>query len=211
MAALALRRFAILGAPLGLGTLAAVHPILADQMVPADQLGIWTLIHTAQIPLAALLGVAVLLLLDGVDGFEARAARLAVVPWIAAFAAFDGLAGLATGALSEYASANPDATVVLLGAARFLTDSPIVAAGLPLMALAFGLVAFGGAAIALHANHLGTAPAIALGAGGVAWTFVHPLVGAPAMALFAFGAFMAERRSAGRSPVRLVAASDAPA
>jgi hypothetical protein len=211
MAALALRRLVIFGAPLGLGALAAVHPILADRMIPADQLGIWTLIHTAQVPLAALLGVAVLLLLDGVEGFEARLARLATVPWIAAFAAYDGLAGLATGALSEYASAHPDAAAIILDAARALTDSPIVAAGLPLMALAFGLVAFGGAGIALHASRLGTASSIALATGGIAWTFIHPLVGAPAMALFALGALMAERRSVGRRAAPLIATGDLPA
>lgn len=203
MPSLVIRRIAVLAAPIGLGLLAAVHPLVADGLVPQPQLWLWNLIHTLQIPLAALLGIALLLLIDGLEDAEATVARIAVVPWVAAFAAFDGIAGLATGALSGYGHAHPGATETVLAIGLDLAAMPIVAAGLPLMALAFGLAAFGGAAIALHRAGVGGSGALAIGVGGVLWTFVHPLVGAPAMLLFAYGAVRAERfRMAGRPSLR---------
>jgi hypothetical protein len=129
-----------------------------------------------------------------------------VVPWIAAFAAYDGVAGLATGALSDFGYAHPGEATIVLEAARAVADSTVVGAALPLMALFFGLIAFGGAAIALHRHGTATAAAVALAVGGIAWTLVHPIVGAPAMVLFAFGAFAAERRSTGVSAARIRAA-----
>jgi len=206
MTALALRRLAVFAPPLILGIFAAIHPIVEDRAIPQHQLALWSLIHTWQIPLAALLGVAILLLLEDITDGEARAARLAVVPWIAAFAAYDGVAGLATGALSGFGYAHPAQAAIVLEAARAVADSTVVAAALPLTALAFSLVAFGGAAIALHRHGTATAAAVALAVGGIAWTIVHPIVGAPAMVLFASGAFAAERRSAGVSSARIRAA-----
>jgi hypothetical protein len=200
----ALRTIAVLAAPVGVGVLAAVHPLVDGTLIPADDLAVWTLIHTLQIPLAALLGIAVLLLLDGLRDAEAAVARLAVVPWVAAFAAFDGVAGLATGALSDYGRANPEHAAVALDIGATLAASPVVSALLPLGAFAASLAVFGGAAVALHRAGTPLAGAVALGVGGALWTFVHPLVGAPAMGLFAFGAVLAlrsERRTRARSAV----------
>jgi hypothetical protein len=196
MAMLILRSALIGGAPIGLGLLAAVHPIVDGTLIPDDRLYVWTVIHTVQIPLAALLGISLMLLLEGVPGTEARIARFAVVPWVAAFAAFDGVAGLATGALSSYGHANPEHAEVMLGVGQTLAGSLIVAAVLPLTALLFALLAFGGGAIALHRIGLAAPAAVLLAGGGIAWTFVHPLVGAPAMACFLIGAVAAERTRA---------------
>jgi hypothetical protein len=209
MTVLAVRRLTLFTPPVVLGIFAAIHPIVEDRAIPQDQLAVWSLIHTWQIPLAALLGVAILLLLENLTDGEARAARLAVVPWIAAFAAYDGVAGLATGALSDFGYAHPADAAIVLEAARAVADSTVVAAALPLMALFFGLVAFGGAAIALHRHGTGTAAAVALAVGGIAWTLVHPIVGAPAMILFAFGAFAAERRSVAATPATVPAVNAA--
>jgi hypothetical protein len=210
MATVILRWVAICAAPVGLAALAAIHPIVVDQLVPANEVGVWTLIHTAQLPLAACLGVAVVLLIDRLDDIEARAARLSVVPWAVAFAAYDGIAGLAAGSLSAYAHANPGTAATVLGVASSLGDSPVVSAVLPLTALAFGLVTFGGAAIALHRAGVGRYAAFAIGAGGITWTFIHPLVGAPAMLLFLAGAVLAERaRRAAPTPSPAVAAGAA--
>ena len=190
------RTMAVLAAPLGLGLLAAVHPLVDGTLIPADDLALWTFIHTLQIPLAALLGIAVLVLLEGIRGSDAAVARLAVVPWVAAFAAFDGIAGLATGALSEYGRANPGLAAVALDIGATLAGSPMVAAVLPLGAFFASLVVFGGAAVALHRAGVPAIGAGSIGFGGAVWTFVHPLVGAPAMALFAFGAVVALRTDA---------------
>jgi hypothetical protein len=202
-----LRRIAIFGAPLGLAGLAAVHPIVGGTLVPEDKLGVWTLIHTLQIPLAALLGVAVVLMLDGLDGVGAKAARLAVIPWVAAFAAFDGIAGLATGALSGYGHLHPTQSTVVIGIAAAVADSPIAAVALPLGASFFALVAFGGAAVALQRAGASGIAALAIGAGGVVWTFIHPLVGAPAMLIFAFGALLVELSALERVPTTVATAN----
>lgn len=206
-----LRIAAILAAPVGLGLLAAVHPIVDGTLVPEDRLFVWTVIHTLQIPLAALLGISLLLLLEGVAGSDARLARLAVVPWAAAFAAFDGVAGLATGALSSYGHANPEHAEVMLGLGQTLAGSLVVAAVLPLTALTFALLAFGGGAIALHRMGLAAPAAVALAAGGITWTFVHPLVGAPAMVVYLIGAVAAERQRARARPFYPADAVGAPA
>lgn len=204
MVSLLIRRLAIFGAPLGLAALAAIHPIVGGALVPEDKLGVWTLIHSLQIPLAALLGIAVLLMLEPLDGVEVRAARLAVVPWVAAFAAFDGVAGLATGALSEYGHGHPADAGLVLDIAAAVTSAPITAAVLPLGALSFALVTFGCAAIALQRAGVGGIGALAIGGGGITWTFIHPLVGAPAMVIFAFGAVLVERSQRPRIPSTVV-------
>ena len=185
-----LRRTTIFGTPIALGTLAAIHP-----MMPADSLGIWNLIHTLQIPLVALLGISVLLMLRGIEGTIASAARLAVVPWVAFFAAFDGVAGLATGALAGFAHEHPETSATVVEATGALGDSVFLAAGLPLGATVFSLVVFGGAAFALHRAGVSLLAAVAITLGGVVWTFVHPLIGTPAMLVFLAGAANVELTS----------------
>jgi len=197
-----LRRIAMIGAPLGLATLAAIHPIVVDELIPGDKLDVWNLIHTMQLPLVALLGVGILLTLDGLKDTEARAARLAIVPWVAAFAAFDAIAGLAAGALSTYGDAHPDEVTTVLGITATVADSLLVSAVLPLTALGFALIVFGGAAIALHRAGIAGLAAVAIGAGGITWTFIHPLVGTPAMLMFLFGAIVVERSSSAPSASR---------
>jgi len=187
MTSVILRRSTIFGTPVALGTLAAIHP-----MMPQDNLGIWNLIHTLQIPLAALLGISVLLLLREVRGRIAAAARLAVVPWVAFFAAFDGVAGLATGALAGFAHEHPETSATVTDATSALGDSLFLAAGLPLGATLFSLIVFGGAAVALQRIGAPAFAAVAVGIGGVVWTFVHPLIGAPAMLVFLVGALFVE-------------------
>lgn len=183
-----LRRTVIFGTPIALGTLAAVHP-----MVPEDNVTVWNLIHTLQIPLASLLGIGVVFLLRGVRGGGARSARLAIIPWVAFFAAFDGVAGLATGSLVQYAHAHPHAAGSVSGASEALGQSLFVTTILPMTATAFALVVFGGAAAALYRTRRASvyaAGAVALG--GIVWTFVHPIIGAPAMTVFLIGAAVIE-------------------
>jgi hypothetical protein len=190
MTSVILRRTTIFGTPIALGALAAIHP-----MMPADNLGIWNLIHTLQIPLVALLGISVILLLRGDGSRIAAAARLMVVPWVAFFAAFDGVAGLATGALAGFAHEHPGMSATVAEASTALVDSPFLAAGLPLGATVFSLVVFGGAAFALQRAGVSVPAAVAIALGGVVWTFVHPLIGAPAMLVFLTGAVIVELSS----------------
>jgi hypothetical protein len=190
MTSVTLRRATIFGTPIALGTLAAIHP-----MMPADNLGTWNLIHTLQIPLVALLGIAVLLMLRDTRGGVATAARLAILPWVAFFAAFDGVAGLATGALAGFAHDHPGTAETVDSAIASFGDSLVLAAGLPLGATIFSIVVFSCAAIAMRRAGISVFAAGALAVGGVVWTFVHPLIGAPAMLVFLSGAFVVEMSS----------------
>jgi hypothetical protein len=190
MTSVMLRRATIFGTPIALGTLAAIHP-----MMPADNLGTWNLIHTLQIPLVALLGIAVLLMLRDIRGGVATAARLATLPWVAFFAAFDGVAGLATGALAGFAHDHPGTAETVDSAVASFGDSLVLAAGLPLGATIFSIVVFSCAAIAMRRAGISVFAAGALAVGGVVWTFVHPLIGAPAMLVFLSGAFVVEMSS----------------
>jgi hypothetical protein len=59
----------------------------------------------------------------------------------------------------------------------------------------FSLVVFGGAAFALQRAGVSVPAAVAIALGGVVWTFVHPLIGAPAMLVFLTGAAIVELSS----------------
>jgi hypothetical protein len=190
MTALILRRATIFGTPAALGTLAAIHP-----MMPEHNLGTWNLIHTLQIPLVALLGISVVLMLRGIEGGVATAGRLAILPWVAFFAAFDGVAGLATGALAGFAHDHPETAATVDSAVASFGDSLVLAAGIPLGATIFSIIVFSCAAIAMRRAGISPYAAGALAVGGVVWTFVHPLIGAPAMLVFLSGAFVVEMSS----------------
>ena len=187
MTLLILRRATLFGTPVALGTLAAIHP-----MMPEHNLGIWNLIHTLQIPLVALLGISVVLMLRGVEGGIATAARLAIIPWVAFFAAFDGVAGLATGALAGFAHDHPGTAETVTSATASFGDSLVLAAGLPLGATIFSIVVFSCSAIAMRRAGNSILAVGALAIGGVVWTFVHPLIGAPAMLVYLGGALVLE-------------------
>jgi len=206
MTSTVLKRAVIFGTPVALCALAAIHPL-----TPQDNLATWNLIHTAQIPLAAMLGISVILLVRDVRGPAAAMARLAVVPWVAFFAAYDGVAGLATGALAGFARDHPDMSAVVFEAAISISDSVVTGVALPIGAVLFSLLVFGGAAVALQRAGAGWLPALAIAAGGVVWTFIHPLIGAPAMLVFLAGAVAIELspriQTWPQSPLRLPMAS----
>jgi hypothetical protein len=180
-------------------------------MMPEDGLATWNLIHTLQIPLVALLGISVMLLMGGLRGRIATIARLAILPWVAFFAAFDGVAGLATGALAGFAHDHPEASATITDATASFGDSLVLAAGLPLGATLFSLIVFGCAAWALHRAGVPMPAAGAIAVGGIVWTFVHPLIGAPAMLVFLVGAVVVEWAAPARRDAAVVDASHAPA
>jgi hypothetical protein len=181
----ALARAVVVGAPIALGVLAAIHPPTSSDAVPR-----WMVIHVLQVPLVALLGIAVLALLRGLDGRPAGVARLAVLPWVAAFAAFDGVAGLAEGALADFAQSNPDASAVV--AEIELVDTWYTEA-LGFMAILSAIILFAGAATALIRSGSSMVGTGLLAAGGIVWTVIHPLVGAAAMVAFLLGALLVMR------------------
>jgi hypothetical protein len=91
----------LFGVPLVLGVLEVGHPAL----LPGDDIFAtiapiarwWTLLHILQIPLFALLGVAVLLLLGDLRGQAATVSRHAIALFILVYPAFDAAVGISSG------------------------------------------------------------------------------------------------------------------
>ena len=104
------RRLIMFGVPLVLGLLELGHPALlpGDDIVAtiAPIATWWTILHVLQVPLFALLGVAVLLVRD-LDGHAAKVSRYAICVFIVVYPAFDAAVGIASGVLCR-STASPD-------------------------------------------------------------------------------------------------------
>jgi hypothetical protein len=98
-------RIIIFGAPLILGLLELGHPALlpGDDIVAtiAPMAIWWTTLHVLQVPLFALLGFAVFLLVRGLDSRAATISRYAIAVFIVVYPAFDAAVGIASGILSR--------------------------------------------------------------------------------------------------------------
>lgn len=98
----AVRRLFLLGPPLSLAVLMIFHPSpyddIAHELLPIA--GWWTLLHTAQFFLFALVGASVWALVDGLRGPAAAVARVSVVVFVAFYGIADAVAGIATGILA---------------------------------------------------------------------------------------------------------------
>ena len=100
-AALVLRRAVVLGTPLALALVELAHPVDFDPSGPqlfdslSPQVDRWLLVHVIQLPLFALMGLAVYLLLDGADDTVARLSRLAMGIFVVFYGAVDAIAGIA--------------------------------------------------------------------------------------------------------------------
>lgn len=104
-----LRRLILLGAPLTLTALMLLHPSpyddVAGKLLPVA--GLWTVLHTAQFVLFALVGWAVWLLVEGLGGAAAAVSRGAAVVFVLFYDLGDAVAGIATGILAGGAAGAP--------------------------------------------------------------------------------------------------------
>jgi hypothetical protein len=160
-------RVVILGAPLTLGLLEVWHPALlpgeniAQTLMPIATW--WTTLHVLQIPLFALLGVALFLILRDLQGRAVRIGRAAIAVFVVIYPAFDAAVGVGSGVMVyTLASARGSAsdieqglqalfwgpvtgTLALIGSACWLFANATAAwawrrAGAPLyVTIAFGL------------------------------------------------------------------------
>src|SRR5690349_18499955 len=91
----------ILGAPLLLGVLEIGHPaLLPGEGIFATIAPItvwWTALHVVQIPLFALVGLAVLLVVRDLRGRPTQISRGAVCVFIVVYPAFDAAVGVSSG------------------------------------------------------------------------------------------------------------------
>ena len=102
------RRLIVIGAPLGLGLLELSHPIVP----PTDVLhhmqphaAWWIAIHMLQLPLFALLAVAMALAVGGAQIRAAVVGRLGLAVFALFYGAFDGIAGIANGIVIQTGAA----------------------------------------------------------------------------------------------------------
>ena len=105
----ALRNIVMFGAPTLLGLLELGHPAfwMSDPVIDtvAPIAPWWTALHVAQVPLFALRGVAVVLLLRDVQGHAALISRCAIAVFIVVYPAFDAAVGIASGVMLQNLSA----------------------------------------------------------------------------------------------------------
>jgi hypothetical protein len=107
---LALRRLLLIGTPLVLALLMVVHQLI-DQF---DHPGAFLMLHLILLPLFALMGVALWVLLEGLGGAVAWAARVAAFVFVVGYVALDAISGIAASAiLASGASWSTEATRAL--------------------------------------------------------------------------------------------------
>jgi hypothetical protein len=92
---LVLRRLLLIGTPLVLTSLMVVHQLI-DQL---QQPGAFLALHLLLLPLFALMGVALWVLLEGVGGTVAWAARVAAFVFLVGYVALDAISGIAASAI----------------------------------------------------------------------------------------------------------------
>jgi len=92
-----LRRVVLLGAPLAVAILEIFHPQPAGVGESVEQGGWFMWFHIIQLPLIALVVLAVYLLTEGLEGQAASVSRWALGVFAVFFSAYDAAAGIATG------------------------------------------------------------------------------------------------------------------
>jgi len=107
---LALRRLLLIGTPVVLAVLMIVHQLI-DQF---ERPGAFLALHLLLLPLFALMGVAIWVLLEGVSGAVAWAARVAAFLFLVGYVALDAISGITASAiLASGASWSKEATRAL--------------------------------------------------------------------------------------------------
>ncbi|MEJ2267282.1 MAG: hypothetical protein P8X95_27880 [Anaerolineales bacterium] len=130
-----LRRLILIGTPLLTGMLLLFHP----RPDPAEQLGgmaVYALfapvasrflaVHILFAPALALLGLSVILLLNGTRGIAARISRLSVFVFVVTYVMYETIVGTGTGLLVRNAAAlPPDEQAVIVDAVIRNFEDPI--------------------------------------------------------------------------------------
>ncbi|ARS90510.1 hypothetical protein B1756_12765 [Natrarchaeobaculum aegyptiacum] len=172
----AIRWLVLLGTPIALGVVLAVHPHggenLYESLTPvADQ---WFHVHVALLPLFGLLGVSVYLLLAEYAGRLATIGRIGVAVYLVAYLAFEAIAGLATGLLVRSGQGLPSEQQAGVAAAlEAMATDPLVAAlvligsaGITVSTIALGVLLRRSGAPLVPVLLLAGIPLVVVGHGG---------------------------------------------
>jgi hypothetical protein len=172
-----LRRIVLLGTPVVLIILELGHPLL-DHMHPIRMLAPiamwWIVLHVLLIPLFALMGYSLFLLLQGVHSTAATISRCATIIFVAFEVGYDTAVGLNSGILVYNAISLPVTQQnVVQQALQQLYSNPAIVICYYIFFLA-GIVAICSAAWALYQVGVGGLPVIVL-LGTLLSTYSHAL------------------------------------
>lgn len=172
-----LRRIVLLGTPIALIILELGHPLL-DHMNPIRMLAPiatwWIVLHVLLIPLFALMGYSLFLLLQGVHSIAATISRCATIIFVAFEVGYDTAVGLNSGILVYNATTLPvTQQSVVQQALQQLYGNPAIVICYYVFFFA-GIVAICSAAWALYRAGVAVLPVIVL-LGTLISTYSHAL------------------------------------
>lgn len=170
----AMRRLVLLGAPLTLAVLEALHPRPEDA-TQAIESGDWFLwFHMVQLPLVGLVAVAVYLLTAGLEGPAVATSRWATGVFVLFFGAYDAAAGIATGFVWRTAQSLPsEDQAVVFSTTKDMPDLSIIFV-LSVVGTVGWVVALVAAALALRHVGIPRGPFLLLILAGVFLMGGHP-------------------------------------
>lgn len=153
----------------------------------------WFQLHMIQLPLLALMGVAIFALVEGIQNTAALVAKIAAWFFMVFYSAFDGIAGISVGAIIRNAAGwSKDQQAVAAQVAQALYHDPLVGgvhSFLSEYASLSWLVAAWAASIALLLVGKPRLPLVFLALSGIALWYSHtPPAGPIAFACFFFAA-----------------------
>ncbi|AGB38713.1 hypothetical protein [Natronococcus occultus] len=162
-AAASLARTAVLvGTPIALGAVLWVHPHGGAYETVAAVADAWLAVHLLLLPLFALLGAAVYVLLAGFSGRTATIGRLGVAVYVIFYIGFEAIAGIATGLVVRGTGSLSGAEQVGAAAAYdAIVTSPVVGV-LALLGIAGMIVAVVALALELRRAGAPTVPIVLL-------------------------------------------------
>lgn len=184
----ALHRLILLGTPVILGVLELGHPLL-DRMNPIKMLAPitiwWIVLHVLLIPLFALMGYAIYLLIRDVNSPAATICRYATIVYISFAIGYDALVGLASGILVSNAStlSNAQQSVLQEAMHQFYSNPAITVSGYILVVS--GIVSICSAAWALYHAGVPLLPVIVL-LGTILTAYSHAMPFGPLGSAFFF-------------------------
>jgi hypothetical protein len=196
-----LRGLFLVVTPLALATVLVWHPPGGDEIYEGvrHDVGAWLFVHITMLLLIPLLGLAVFVLLRGVEGLAATVSRVALVFFLVFYTAYEVTIGVGTGLLVDYTNGlSPADQAVVADAIQDYNENAIVGdpASFSLILGFFGwVVAMLAAAVAFKRAGVGWPATVLLGASAV--FAVHPPpIGPVGLVCFAAAAVLIERRRA---------------
>jgi hypothetical protein len=168
------RRSILIGAPLILGLLELGHPaIWPSDVISTTVQAIatwWTALHVMQVPLFALLGLAVFLLIQDLELWAATVSRYAIMLFVVVYPAFDGAVGISSGVLCQ--TLPPAQLASIEGALQEIFWGPVTGM-MALVGSASWFIALISAAFALHKSGASSVATISLALSGLMLAISH--------------------------------------